>query len=141
MRKYLLLLICISLFHSTFSQTVPDTLTTTITKEDLLTLSKKQRTTGIVLGTAGLVMISIGFTLSLDNMLESEEYREHTTAIDALSILGSVALAGGIYALIRSRVNNRKAMSMGFKLQPVLGDPISTLPNRNYPAAHLLIRF
>lgn len=144
MRKYLLLLIGITLFYSSFSQTNPDTLTANITKEDLLTLSKKQRTAGIVLGTAGTVLITIAFSMTLsnlNNLFEPGEYRDNSTAIDVLSVLGTAALASGIYVLIRSRINKRKALSMGFIIQPLLGDPFSNVHKAHFPAAHLQIHF
>ena len=143
MRKYLLLIVYLSYSFHAFSQPARDSVKTTSAK-DLTILSKKQQTAGIILTTTGTLMLSIALGMSISNLnslFDPGDYPFDNSTIDVLAVAGTIALAGGIYLLVKSRHNKKKAIRMGFILQPFHDPHFTRLSERHFPAAQLQIRF
>lgn len=96
-------------------------LSQTMSKQDYLDKSKRQKTTafimlggGVAFATAGSIMFSENFTL-----FGASDAEDNAAGIGAaMVVVGGLAAVGSIPVFISSSNNAKKAASMGFKNEP-----------------------
>ena len=127
MKQLSLFLLCFCTFSCLYSQEVPpESPQTTLTKEDYLQKSKKQKTAAIVLLCAGGVASTIGAVMATDDMYDdvggafdpSYEDNGDDTVSGILFYGGLAAVLGSIPLFISSRKNKTRAMELSFKNIP-----------------------
>ena len=87
-----------------------------LSKQDYLKRSKKQKTTGIVLLTSGSILATTGLAIALSDLSglfdPNEPARHNSATADILGYSGLVIPAGSIPFFIASSRNRRKAVTL-----------------------------
>jgi hypothetical protein len=141
MRKFLILVVFVICIISLFSQTLPETGSGESNKENLLLLSKKQRTIGLLLGSSGVIALYVGVGVGLSHLGNlSDDQPNKRSTVNSLFALGTLSFVGGICILVISGRNQKKALNMTFMLEPVHAPILSANLPGIIPAVQIKIR-
>jgi hypothetical protein len=112
-----------------------------LTKQDYLKKSKKQKTIGWILAGTGVTSV----VLSIATLDGTEIFSSIDGDDGPINRFGALFFGGGVVTLssipffISSGKNNRKAMSMSFKMQQVPQMQISKITNQSIPSLSLKV--
>jgi hypothetical protein len=136
MKKTLIFLILLLFIVEGFSQTTPNT---PFSKEDYLQKSKKQKTTGWVFLSAGIVITAIGvigFNNTYDDWNDTS-----TDTYGALVLTGPLIALGSIPFFISSGSSARKAATLSISNQPILFPRQDSYVINSHPSLSLKVNF
>jgi hypothetical protein len=124
MKQAILLFVCMGTMLCSFAQeTASETPKPSLTKEEYLKKSKRQRTGAIVMISAGGALVIAGIAVAandLGNDLynifdDNASTNNHETLSTVLAVVGVAAMLGSIGLFVSAHKNKKKAMSISFK--------------------------
>ena len=141
--RNILLIVLLLYANAVYSQ--PDTSTPAISKQDLLTKSKRQNTVAIVLFTTGSALFTTGLIMALDDLegLFDPNDKDNTEAAEICMISGAVMAASSVPFYIASRRNNREASRLSgvILMEKWQGPKIASTIKRSFPSVGVRLNF
>jgi hypothetical protein len=138
MKKTLIFLILLLFTAKGFSQTIPST---EFSKEDYLQKSKRQKTTGWIFLSAGVVITTVGI-IGFDNTYNDDWYGNSSSdTYGYLVLAGPLISLGSIPFFISSGSNARKAATLSISNQPILFPRQDSYVLNSHPSLSLKINF
>jgi hypothetical protein len=138
MKKTFIFLILLLFMIKGFSQTIPST---EFSKEDYLQKSKRQKTTGWIFLSAGVVITTVGI-IGFDNTYNDDWYGNSSSdTYGYLVLAGPLISLGSIPFFISSGSNARKAATLSIRNQPILIPNQGSLAKSSQPSLSVTITF
>jgi hypothetical protein len=138
MKKNLIFLILLLFMANGFSQTVP---ITEFSKEDYLQKSKRQKTTGWIFLSVGVVISTVGI-IGFDNTYDDSWYGSSSSdTYGYLVLAGPLISLGSIPFFISSGSSARKAATLSISNQPILIPNQGSLVQSSQPSLSITITF
>jgi len=141
MKKIILFFLIVIVSVTSFSQQINPTLT----KQDLLQKSKKQKTIALAIGIPGVALLTIGGVMSMSEygkgLLpgQTEESKTNSKTGDVLMIAGGVLCVVAIPFQIASAKSKMKALTLSFRNEKAALVQKSGFVNRSVPSLTLKI--
>jgi hypothetical protein len=138
MKKTLIFLILLLFMVKGYNQTIPST---EFSKEDYLQKSKRQKTTGWIFLSAGVVITTVGI-IGFDNTYNDDWYGNSSSdTYGYLVLAGPLISLGSIPFFISSGSSARKAATLSISNQPILVPNQGSLAQSSQPALSVTITF
>jgi len=139
MKKLILIITAILFFFKSFSQQTNHA--PSLSKQDYLTKSKKQKTAAWGVLGVGTVMLIGGGYIAGHETFDNDGEDEEVVAAGVVAAIGVAAMVGSIPLFIASSRNKRKAMSLSLENEKFRSLENCSLVYRSMPAVSLKINF